>query len=121
MPLLELIRVEKGRLAPPWSRITEELGGSPRLFVFSTCENLIAQLKSAPIAVDGSDAGEAIDGKWESAHGHSVASSRYGTLSRPSASPVPVNLEPEGPRAALMWLNEKRFRERGTRRRYLNV
>jgi PBSX family phage terminase large subunit len=120
MRLLELIHVAPGRIPPPWSRIGEEHGGSPRLFVFSTCVNLIAQLKSAPIAVDGTDAGEAIDGKWESAHGHGVAGIRYGSLSRPDASPVPTDIEPEDPRAALMWLNT-RNRNRDARRRYLHV
>jgi hypothetical protein len=37
----------------------------------------------------GIDAGEAVDGKWESAHGHAVASARYGGLSRPSPSEDP--------------------------------
>ena len=119
MRLLELVHVEPGRIPPPWSRISEQ-AGSPRLFVFSTCEHLIAQLKSAPIAEDGRDAGEAIDSKWESAHGHAVASTRYGALSRPSPSPVPANPEPEDPRAALMWLNTQN-RNRGAQSRYSNV
>jgi len=59
---------------------------------------LIAQLKSAPVAVDGVNAGECVDPKWESEHGHAHASVRYGAMSRPSPSPVPVEL-PEDPQA----------------------
>jgi hypothetical protein len=57
---------------------------------------LIEQFTSAPVAADGADAGEAVDGTWESAHGHAIASARYGALSRPSpAEEPPPPLEDE--------------------------
>jgi hypothetical protein len=37
------------------------VNGAPRLYIFATCKELIRQLKSAPVAVDGMDAGEAVD------------------------------------------------------------
>jgi hypothetical protein len=58
--------------------------------VFRSCKQLIAQLKSAPVAVDGVNAGECVDPKWESEHGHAHASIRYGAMSRPGPSPKPV-------------------------------
>jgi PBSX family phage terminase large subunit len=79
--LLELLHVEPGRLSPPWAGVPEAVGGSPRLFVFRTCRNLIAQLQSAPVAVEGVGAGQMVDPKWESASGHAIASARYGALS----------------------------------------
>lgn len=57
--------------------------------MFSSCRHLIEQLKSAPVAADGVDAGEAIEPKWASAHGHAVDAARYGALSRPSPSEEP--------------------------------
>jgi hypothetical protein len=69
--------------------VSKDVGGAPRLYVVSTCKRLIEQFKSAPVAADGVDAGEVIDGKWESAHGHAIASARYGALSRPSPSEEP--------------------------------
>jgi len=94
--LLELLHPEPGRVPPPWSHVPAELGAAPRLYAFSTCERLIEQLKSAPVAVDGANAGEAVDGKWESAYGHATSSARYGAMSRPSPSPMPE--EPLDPR-----------------------
>jgi hypothetical protein len=63
------------------------------LYVFSSCEHLIDQLKSAPVATDGVQAGEAVDPKWESQHGHAHASARYGAMSRPSPSKEPERWE----------------------------
>jgi phage terminase large subunit len=80
--LLELLHVEPGRIAPPYASIRETAGGAPRLFIFSSCTELIRQLKSAPVASDGSDPGEAVDRKWESEHGHCVAALRYGALAQ---------------------------------------
>jgi hypothetical protein len=86
--LLELVHPDPKRPFPGWHPRSGEYG-SPRLFIFSTCEHLIAQLQSAPIAKDGSEAGEAVDAKWEGAHGHSHASARYSVLSRPAPSELP--------------------------------
>jgi PBSX family phage terminase large subunit len=84
--LCELLHVEPGRIPPPWASVPAHVGGAPRLYVFATCTHLIEQLKSAPVAADGVDAGEAVDPKWASAHGHAVDAARYGALSRPSPS-----------------------------------
>lgn len=89
--LLELIHPDPERPFPGWHPRSGEYG-SPRLFIFKSCEQVIAQLQSAPIAKDGSDAGEAVDSKWEGAHGHAHAMLRYGVLSRPAPSTMP---EPE--------------------------
>jgi hypothetical protein len=89
------LHVEAGRIAPGWAGVPDSLGGAPRLYIVGRrCPNLVEQLKSAPIAADGVGAGEMIDGKWESAHGHSCASARYGALSRPS---LPKRAEAEEP------------------------
>ena len=57
--------------------------------------DLIEQLKEAPLEESapgpyhGTFPGEAVAGKWESAHGHAHASLRYGLMSRPSPSVEP--------------------------------
>lgn len=86
--LLELIHPDPGRPFPNWHSKSGQQG-APRLFVFKTCEQVVAQLQSAPIATDGHDAGEAVDPNWEGAHGHAHAALRYGALSRPAPSPTP--------------------------------
>jgi PBSX family phage terminase large subunit len=100
--LLELLHVEPGRLAPSWARVPETAGGSPRLYVFRSCRNLIGQLQSAPVAVEGVGAGVMVEPKWESAHGHAVASARYGAMSRqpPSVEPEPWIEDPRARRHA---------------------
>jgi hypothetical protein len=80
---------EPGRIAPPWAPIPDSVGGAPRLYVFSSCKHLIGQLKSAPVAADGVDAGEAVDPKWATNHGHAADAARYGALSRPPPSEEP--------------------------------
>jgi len=67
---------------------------------------VIAQLKSTPIAKDGLDAGEAVDPKWEGAHGH--AALRYGAFSRTAPSPERL------PELSIdEWAAEERRRETG--------
>jgi hypothetical protein len=61
-------------------------------------------LKSAPVAVDGIDAGEAVDKRWESEHGHAIAAARYGAMSRPSPS---AGLPPEIQDARMARINER--------------
>ncbi len=99
--LLELLHVEVGRISPAWSRVPANLGGAPHLYVFSTCRHLIEQFHSAPIASDSADLAEAVDRRWESEHGHAVASARYGAMSRPTPSPKPTE-EEESPQAELL-------------------
>ena len=88
--------------------------------MFSSCRHAIDQLKSAPVATDGQDAGEAVEVKWESAHGHAVASLRYGAMSRPSPTPKlrPKDVEPDDPRAAFMWKKEREYQARIKQPRY---
>jgi hypothetical protein len=88
--LCELLHVDPNRIPATWASVPAHVDGSPRLFVFATCRRLIDQLKSAPLAVEGLDAGEAVDPKWASAHGHAVDAARYGALSRPSPSEEPL-------------------------------
>jgi hypothetical protein len=103
--LLELLHVEPGRIPPPWASIPEGIAGAPRLYVFATCKELIRQLKSAPVAIDGQDAGEAVDKHWESEHGHAVASLRYGAMSRRGPSEEPKR-PPDNPE----WDDAQRLR-----------
>jgi hypothetical protein len=118
--LLELLHMEPGRIPPRWAQPPEGVGGAPRLYVFRTCRRTIEQLKSAPVAVDGVVAGEAVDPKWESAHGHAHAALRYGAMSRPSSSTPPP--EEEDPRTALLRRNLERLESGDARRgRFVDV
>src|SRR5262249_37132708 len=84
-PRLELVPVVPKRPFPSWHpRFSER--GAPRLFILNRCRELIEQLQSAPIQAEGPDAGKAVDGRWESEHGHAHAALRYGAMSRPSPS-----------------------------------
>jgi hypothetical protein len=47
----ELRRPDAGHRFPSWHRLAGKLG-SPRLFVFSECVNLIEQLAAAPLEED---------------------------------------------------------------------
>jgi PBSX family phage terminase large subunit len=96
--LCELLHVEPGRHAPSWAACPSGAGGAPRMYVFSPCKHLIEQLKSAPVA--GVDAGEVVDPKWATSHGHAIDAARYGAMSRPSPSDEPGrNPTLEDPRA----------------------
>ena len=89
MRLLELLHVEPGRIAPRWSRLPKDAPSAPRLYVFEHVRELVEQLRGAPIARDGADAGEAVDARWCNAHGHALDSCRYAAMSRPAPTPVP--------------------------------
>jgi PBSX family phage terminase large subunit len=83
--LLELVHVDERRPFPSWHpRFGER--GAPRLFLARHCAHTVEQLKSAPVASDGPDAGRAVEGKWEHEHGHALAALRYGAMSRPAPS-----------------------------------
>lgn len=116
--LLELIRPDWERLFPSWHGRAGERG-APRLFIFDTCTNLIEQIQAAPTEDEGVQAGQAVSGKWESSHGHAHAAARYGVLAWPGASklPRPEDVEPDDPRAALLWRVERQRNERHERRR----
>lgn len=109
--MLELLHPEPGRPFPAWHPLYGETG-APRLFFFSTCKNAVAQLKSAPIAADGLDAGEAYDRKWANQHGHAVDAVRYFAMTRPSPSQEPTRepVTPDELRAA--YLKERLARRR---------
>jgi PBSX family phage terminase large subunit len=114
--LLELLHVVPGRLAPAWASVQESAGGSPRLFVFRSCANVVAQLQSAPVAAEGQGAGIMVDPSWESEHGHAHAALRYGAMSWPKPSEKPEEWT-EDPRLReqrrLLEEYEKRSRRRG--------
>jgi hypothetical protein len=80
--ILELLRQDNGRPAPAWTRLPTHATGAPRLYVFSTCINLIEQMQSAPVAADGPGAGLMIDPNWTTSHGHAVDSLRYLSMAR---------------------------------------
>jgi phage terminase large subunit len=109
--LCELLHVEPGRIPPDWASAPAALAGAPRLYLFKTCTHLIAQLKSAPVAEDGINAGEVVDPKWASAHGHAIDAARYGAMSRPSPSEEPQpspHLEDERAEALRQWYQRER-------------
>jgi hypothetical protein len=112
--LLELLHVEPGRIPPPWAQVRDGVEGAPRLYVASSC-------KSCPPAQEPAraggwmDAGEAVDKRWESEHGHAVAAARYGAMSRPSPSAGLQEPDPEDPRMVRALERLKRIEEREAR------
>lgn len=88
----ELLKLDETRTPPGYAKLA---AASPRLFVMSHCTHLIEQLKEAPLEeadpgpLQGPWPGEAVAGKWESAHGHAHAALRYGLMTRPSPSKEP--------------------------------
>lgn len=85
----ELLALDPKRPFPEWHPRYGEYG-APQLFVMRHCRELIEQLQAAPLQpVDTALAGQAVYGKWESAHGHAHAMLRYGVMSRPGASALP--------------------------------
>lgn len=56
---------------------------------------MVEQLKSAPVASEGLDAGKAVEARWEHEHGHAHAALRYGAMSRPSPSEEPPEPPPD--------------------------
>lgn len=89
--LQELLRLDPERAFPDWHERRGQLG-SPRLFIFTRCHELVEQMKAAPILdLDSGKrgAGEVVDDTWESAYGHAHAALRYGVMSRPDASEKP--------------------------------
>jgi hypothetical protein len=107
--MLELLHLdtESERPFPRWHPRYGETG-APRLYFFSTCKNAIAQMKSAPVAADGLDAGECYDRKWANEHGHAVDAIRYFCITRPSPSKEPPR-PLDDPRAEYMrsWRNRR--------------
>lgn len=108
----ELLQPDPERVFPNWHPRSGE-GGCPRVFFHrERCSRLVEELRSAPLQpIEKVDAGEKIDPQWESRYGHAVAMARYAVLTRPAPSTEPEQV-PDDPRARLMYLNEKRFRER---------
>jgi PBSX family phage terminase large subunit len=113
--LCELLRVDPRRLRPPWAPALSAVAGAPRLYVFTTCRHLIDQFKSAPVAAEGLDAGEIVDPKWTTSHGHAIDAVRYGAMSRPSPSDEPeLDQTLEDPRAEALrqsYLHERELDE----------
>jgi hypothetical protein len=69
----ELLRRDYSREFPKWHPMAGQKG-APLIFFFSTCTNLIEQLKHAPVdPVEG----EMVDPYWESRSGHAIAALRY--------------------------------------------
>jgi hypothetical protein len=115
--LRELLRPDPKHRFPDW-HVRAGQYGSPRWFIVEgECPELCEQLETAPLVpADKRWAGEMIDPEWESAHGHAVASARYGATTRPAASVEP-ELPPSNPewsddqtaRAEFFWeLNKRR-------------
>jgi Terminase large subunit, T4likevirus-type, N-terminal len=91
----ELLRPREERLFPEWHPLSGQ-SGAPQLYFFDipSLQPMIDQVRDAPLEDPASPIsrfpGEAIEQAWESEHGHSVASLRYGMMSRPSPTgPLP--------------------------------
>jgi hypothetical protein len=69
----ELLLPDPSREFPDWHPRAGEYG-CPGLFITRNCQELIEQLKYAPL--DPKE-GETIDPYWESRHGHGMAAARY--------------------------------------------
>ncbi len=110
------LRENPERRFPEWHARAGEKG-SPELFFMDRpeCAPLLEQLRDAmlesPDSARARFPGEAIDGDWESAHGHAHAMLRYGMMSMPRAS-ARADEPLEDPRAELMRRNEERFQQR---------
>lgn len=95
--MAELLRQDQSRRFPAWHPLAGR-EGSPRLFMFSVCKDLVEQIKAAPLEEEGKPlAGEAVAAAWEGREGHAEVALAYGVLSRPGASTEPTVL-PEEPR-----------------------
>ncbi len=103
----ELLKPDPARRFPMWHQRAGEMGAPSLFLVGQRCPNLLEQIEAAPLASEEADPerGEAVDRRWESAHGHSHAALRYGCLTRERASALPeVVLDP---RAELLRRIEK--------------
>jgi hypothetical protein len=99
--LRELLTPDPSHRFPDWHGRRGE-PNSPWLFFDKRCEQMVAELRNAPLQpFDKRDGGEMVDPEWESRHGHSVAMARYAVMTKPSASQRPY--QPlEDPRAELL-------------------
>ncbi len=74
----ELLRPDPSRAFPEWHPLTLKAGGvvmgAPRLFITENCQNLIEQIRFAPL---DEETGDVIEPYWESRHGHAMATARY--------------------------------------------
>jgi hypothetical protein len=85
----ELLRPDPSLEFPDWHERKGE-PGSPRLFFTTNCQNLIEQIKFAPI---DQAAGETIDPYWESRSGHALAALRYLVTARVFRPEVSVSAQ----------------------------
>ena len=114
--LRELLRLDQEHPFPDWHPRRGELGAPRLFFVHATMTDAVEELRSAPLqAIDKKDAGEIVDPKWESNHGHAVAMCRYAGMTRPDASVEPEP-ELEDPRARVLAEHEARMNSRHRRR-----
>ena len=75
------------------------------------CPELAQQLEDAPLLPIDSGrkgAGEIVDPTWEGRSGHAVAALRYGVMGAPGASEPAEDQPPDDPRAAFLWMIERR-------------
>lgn len=107
--IAELLKRDSNRRFPIMHPMAGN-GDAPRLFFFDgCCPNVVEQLKDALLEDRGRHAGGAVQGEWESSHGHAHAALRYWALSRQSASRPEPPAEPTDPRQAML---ERRRKQR---------
>jgi phage terminase large subunit len=92
----ELLHPDMERLFPEWHPRRGQ-PGAPRLYLTTHCENLLEQLRSAPVKQEGKDALDMVDPQWEGSYGHAHAAARYLCLGRLPAAQRPL-VEVEDPR-----------------------
>lgn len=110
MRVAEMLRPDLERAFPHWHPLYGQKG-APRFYIVGDrCPQLVEQIRNAPLADTGHDAGEAVDADWESAHGHAVAATRYALMSRPSPSREPTP-QPEDLRSARIIARRNQLRE----------
>lgn len=108
--LAELLKQDEARKFPSWHPRAGDVG-APRLFFFDErCANVVQQLKDAILEDKGVHAGMAVNGDWESSHGHAHAALRYWSLSRVAPSREPEQ-EIADPREAMI-ARRRKARER---------
>jgi hypothetical protein len=96
--------------------VPADVQGAPRLFVFSTCERLVEQLKSAPLSEDARAQRRGDLRQVGVAARPRDPERPYGavTWTAPAAEQNPNDREPDDPRAAHLWRLDRMTHGDGT-------
>ena len=109
--LRELLKLDPTHPFPAWHPLAGEMG-SPRVFFTRACQDLVDELRAAPLQPsDLRDGGEIVDPKWEGKSGHAVAMARYAVMSKPDASDEPRPVIEDTRESFIVQMHEKRDKE----------